>query len=106
MKTLTLILMFGAISSIAVAQCASGSPGTSCTGPLNVQPQSGNSTQSAITLMDLALPLPSPTAGQYTLSIANGMLVESDNGTGYHTLLGPQGAQGPAGPTGPPGAAG
>jgi hypothetical protein len=102
-------LLFGILillSGISWAQCTTGNPGTNCSGPLNVQPQSGNTAQSAITLVDLALPVPAPATGQYTLSIAGGMLQESDNGKGYHSLVGPPGPQGPqgtAGPTGPQG---
>ena len=71
-----------------------------------MQPQTGNNTQSAITLVDLGLPALAPAAGQYTLSIASGMLVESDNGNSYHSLVGPQGPQGATGPTGPQGTTG
>ena len=112
MRTYSLILVLGSLCGISIAQCGSGNPGTSCTGPLIVQPQGGNSGQSAITMIDLGLSLPSPAAGQYTLSIANGMLVESDNGNGYRSLMGPQGPQGtpgtagPTGPAGTPGATG
>jgi hypothetical protein len=112
------VLALGVLSGIAAAQCANGNPGTSCTGPLTVQPQPGNSWQSAITLMDIGFPLPAPSAGQYTLSIGSGMILESDNGNSYRSLSGPMGpsgpqgapgsvgAQGPPGPAGPPGAAG
>jgi hypothetical protein len=57
-------------------------------------------------LVDLGLALPNPGAGQYTLSIANGILQESDNGTSYHSLVGPPGPQGAAGPAGAQGAKG
>ncbi len=53
--------------------------------------------------------MPAPAVGQYTLSIASGMLLESDNGNSYHSLvgpLGPQGPQGAAGAAGPAGAQG
>lgn len=96
-------------SGIAVAQCATGNPGTNCSGPLTVQPPAGNTQQSAITLVDLGLPVPAPLTGEYTLSIANGILQESDNGNSYHALVGPPGApgaQGVAGPSGPQGSAG
>jgi hypothetical protein len=106
MKNCWLAVMLSLLSGISWAQCANGNPGTSCNGPLSVQPQSGNNTQSAITLVDLGLPVLSPVAGQYTLSIASGMLVESDNGSSYHTLTGPQGLQGPTGPVGPQGPTG
>lgn len=102
-------LLFGIlilVSGMSWAQCTTGNPGTNCSGPLNVQPQPGNTGQSAITLVDLALPVPAPAAGQYTLSIASGILQESDNGQGYHSLVGPPGPQGTAGPTGPQGPAG
>jgi hypothetical protein len=59
-----------------------------------------------ITLIDLGLPLPSPGIGQYTLSIASGMILESDNGNGYHSLVGPSGPQGPSGASGATGPAG
>jgi len=98
--------MLSLLSGTSWAQCANGNPGTNCGGPLSVQPQSGNKTQSAITLVDLGLPALAPAAGQYTLSIASGVLVESDNGNSYHSLVGSQGPQGPAGPTGPQGSAG
>ena len=106
MKNCWLAVVLSLLPGISWAQCANGNPGTSCNGPLSVQPQSGNNTQSAITLMDLALPLLAPAAGQYTLSVASGMIVESDNGSSYHTLLGPQGLQGPTGQSGPQGATG
>jgi len=102
-------LLFGMLvlwSGSSWAQCATGTPGTNCNGPLSVQPQTGNNTQSGITLVDLGLPVLAPVAGQYTLSIASGMLVESDNGNNYHSLVGSQGPQGPAGPTGPQGTTG
>jgi hypothetical protein len=115
------IVILSLLSGMSWAQCITGSPGTNCSGPLTVQPPSGNTVQSAITLVDIGLPLQSPTGGQYTLSIANGILQESDNGASYHSLVGPQGlngatgstgaqgqtgAQGPTGPQGPPGTPG
>src|SRR5208337_2706550 len=106
MKNYLLAGMLSLLSGTSWAQCANGNPGTNCGGPLSVQPQSGNKTQSAITLVDLGLPALAPAAGQYTLSIASGVLVESDNGNSYHSLVGSQGPQGPAGPTGPQGSAG
>ena len=106
MKKRWLAGMLILLSGISWAQCVNGNPGTSCSGPLSVQPQSGNNAQSAITLVDLGLPALAPAAGQYTLSIASGMLVESDNGNNYHSLMGLQGPQGPAGPSGPQGTTG
>ena len=106
MKNCVLIVLLSLLSGISWAQCTTGTPGTNCSGPLSVQPQSGNNVQSAITLVDLGLPALAPAAGQYTLSIASGMLVESDNGNSYHSLMGPQGLQGATGPTGPQGTAG
>src|SRR5579859_6123013 len=106
MKNCRLVVLLSLLSGISWSQCSNGNPGSSCNGPLSVQPQSGNNTQSAITLVDLGLPVLAPAAGQYTLSIASGMLVESDNGTSYHALMGPQGPQGPAGQTGPQGTTG
>jgi Collagen triple helix repeat (20 copies) len=106
MKDYLLIGMLGLLSGSAWGQCVTGNPGTNCSGPLNVQPQSGNTNQSAITLVDLGLPVPSPVPGQYTLSIASGMLLESDNGNSYHSLVGPQGVQGATGLAGPTGAQG
>jgi len=103
MKNYLLIGMLSLLSGISWTQCTTGNPGTNCNGPLSVQPQSGNTSQSAITLVDLALPVPAPAAGHYTLSIASGMLLESDNGNGYHSLVGPSGPQGPKGATGPAG---
>jgi len=94
------------LSGISWAQCSSGQSGTNCSGPLNVQPQPGNTAQSAITLIDLGLPLPSPTGGQYTLSIASGMILESDNGNSYHSLVGASGPPGQNGATGPTGSNG
>jgi hypothetical protein len=109
MKHYLLICMLSLLSGVSWAQCTSGNPGTNCSGPLNVQPQSGNSAQSAITFVDLGLPLPTPAVGQYTLSIASGMILESDNGNSYHSLVGPpgpQGAQGQKGYTGSTGSPG
>lgn len=97
------ILIF---SGISWAQCSTGQSGTNCSGPLNVQPQPGNAAQSAISLIDLGLPLPNPTIGEYTLSIASGMILESDNGNSYHSLMGPQGPMGANGATGPAGTLG
>jgi hypothetical protein len=109
MKNYLLVGVLSLLSAVSWAQCSAGGSGTTCTGPLSVQPQSGNKSQSAITLVDLGLPGVAPAAGQYTLSISGGMLVESDNGNNYHPLMGaqgPQGAQGPAGSQGAVGAAG
>jgi hypothetical protein len=106
MKKCWLAGMLSLLSGVSWAQCVTGNPGTSCTGPLTVQPQTGNNAQSAITLVDLGLPLLAPAASQYTLSIASGMLVESDNGNSYHSLMGLQGPQGAAGAAGPQGTAG
>ena len=103
MKHCLLIGMLGLLSSLSWAQCATGNPGTNCSGPLTVQPQTGNTFQSAITLVDLGLPVPTPVVGQYTLSIASGMFLESDNGNNYHSLVGPPGSQGLTGPAGPQG---
>jgi len=103
MKNYLSILMLVLVSGISWAQCTTGTPGTNCSGPLNVQPQSGNTGQSAITFVDLGLPVPAPAGGQYTLSIASGILQESDNGNSYHSLAGPFGPQGPQGATGPAG---
>lgn len=106
MKNCLLIVMLTLLSGISWAQCTTGTPGTNCSGPLSVGPQTGNNTQSAITLVDLGLPVLAPAAGQYTLSIGNGMLVESDNGNNYHSLVGAQGPQGGVGPIGATGATG
>src|ERR1039458_8357322 len=106
MKNFLLIGLLTLLSGISWSQCATGNPGTNCSGPLTVQPQSGNTGQSAITLVDLGLAVPAPAVGQYTLSIASGMLLESDNGNSYHSLVGPLGPQGPQGATGPAGAVG
>jgi hypothetical protein len=103
MKNCLRIGVLSLLSGIACAQCNTGNPGTSCSGPLSVQPQPGNTGQSAITLVDLGLPVPAPALGQYTLSIAGGMLQESDDGNSYHSLVGPIGPQGPKGATGPAG---
>lgn len=94
------------LSGTMWAQCATGNPGTTCSGPLTVQPQSGNANQSAITLTDLGLPVPTPGPGQYTVSIAGGILQESDNGNAYHPLVGATGPQGPQGSPGTPGPTG
>src|ERR1035441_5747868 len=99
MKNFLLIGLLTLLSGISWSQCATGNPGTNCSGPLTVQPQSGNTGQSAITLVDLGLAVPAPAVGQYTLSIASGMLLESDNGNSYHSLVGPLGPQGPQGAT-------
>jgi len=100
MKSCLLIGMLSLLSGILWAQCTTGNPGTNCSGPLDVQPPPGNTEQSAITMVDLGLPVPTPMVGQYTLSIASGMLQESDNGNSYHSLVGPSGPQGPKGATG------
>ncbi len=106
MKNFLLIGVLTLLSGISWAQCATGTPGTNCSGPLTVQPVSGNTAQSAITLVDLGLPVPAPAVGQYTLSISSGVLVESDNGNSFHSLVGASGPQGPQGVTGAVGAAG
>ncbi len=106
MKNFILIGLLSLLSGISWAQCTPGTPGTNCSGPLTVQPESGNTAQSAITLVDLGLPVPVPAVGQYTLSIASGMLLESDNGNSYHSLVGPLGPQGPQGAAGAAGPAG
>jgi len=103
MKRYLYLGILSLLSAISWAQCTSGSPGTNCSGPLNVQPQPGNTGQSAITFIDLGLPVPNPAAGEYTLSIASGMILESDNGSGYHSLVGPPGPQGSSGLEGPSG---
>src|SRR5216684_3368578 len=94
MKHYLWIGMLSLVSGISWAQCTNGTSGTNCSGPLSVQPQSGNTGQSAIILVDLGLPVPAPAGGQYTLSIAGGILQESDNGNSYHSLVGPPGPQG------------
>jgi len=106
MKRYLLIVILSLVSGTSWSQCATGNPGTNCSGPLTVQPQPGNKYQSAITLVDLGLSVPPPLVKQYTLSISNGILVESDNGNNYHSLVGPPGTQGPAGNVGPVGPAG
>jgi hypothetical protein len=109
MKRYLYIGILNLLSAISWAQCVAGSPGTNCSGPLNIQPQPGNTGQSALTLMDLGFPMPSPTAGEYTLSIASGVILESDNGNAYHSLVGasgPRGSSGAEGPSGPRGARG
>jgi len=106
MKNFILIGVLSLLSGISWSQCATGNPGTNCSGPLTVQPPSGNTAQSAITLVDLGLAVPAPAVGQYTLSIASGMLLESDNGNSYHSLVGPLGPQGPQGADGTAGAQG
>lgn len=103
MRYCLLIVLLSLLPGVSQAQCATGNPGTNCTGPLTVQPQPGNAVQSAITLVDLGQPLPAPATGQYTLSISSGMILESDNGNSYHSLVGPSGPQGPQGATGPTG---
>jgi hypothetical protein len=103
MRNYLFIGLLSLLSELSLAQCTTGNPGTNCSGPLNVQPQQGNAAQSAITLVDLGLPVPAPAAGQYTLSIASGILLESDNGNSYHPLVGPSGPQGAPGATGPTG---
>jgi hypothetical protein len=106
MKYYLLIGMLSLLSGISGAQCVTGNPGTNCSGPLSVQPQVGNTRQSALTFVDLGMPVPAPLVGHYTLSIANGMLQESDNGNSYHSLVGPPGPQGAAGTAGAQGAKG
>lgn len=106
MKYRLLIGVLTLLSGLSGAQCVTGNPGTNCSGPLNVQPQAGNTRQSAITLVDIGLAVPAPAGGQYTLSIANGILQESDNGNSYHSLVGPPGPQGATGAPGPKGATG
>jgi hypothetical protein len=106
MKSYLSAAMLILLSGVSWGQCSTGTPGTNCSGPLSVQPQSGNNTQSAITLVDLGLPGVAPAVGQYTLSIAGGMLVESDNGNSYHSLMGMQGPPGATGATGTAGTTG
>ncbi|MGB9488910.1 MAG: collagen-like protein, partial [Terriglobales bacterium] len=106
MKSYLWIGLLCLLSVSASAQCTSGTPGTNCSGPLSVQPQAGNTAQSAITLVDLGLPAPASASGNYTLSIVGGVIVESDNGNAYHSLVGPPGAPGMIGPAGPQGASG
>jgi len=106
MPIATSIVLLGLLCGISEAQCIAGSPGTNCSGPLSVQPQAGNLAQSAISLVDLGLAVPAPAVGQYTLSIAGGMLLESDDGSDYHSLAGAPGAPGEAGPVGARGAKG
>jgi hypothetical protein len=106
MKDYVLIGLLGLLSGTSWGPCVTGSPGTNCSGPLNVQPPSGNANQSALTLVDLGLPVPLPVVGQYTLSVASGVILESDNGNNYHSLVGAQGMQGSTGPAGPAGAQG
>lgn len=106
MKNYLLIGMLSLGSGISWAQCTTSTAGTNCTGPLSVQPQTGNKQQSAITLVDLGLPVPAPAAGQYTLTVASGMVAESDNGNSYHSLMGPMGLPGPQGPAGATGSQG
>jgi hypothetical protein len=57
MKNCWLAILLSLLSGMSWAQCSTGNPGTSCTGPLSVQPQSGNNAQSTITLVDLGLPV-------------------------------------------------
>src|SRR5580692_4053663 len=102
MKRYLYIAILNLLSAMSWAQCTAGSPGTNCSGPLNIQPQPGNAGQSALSLIDLGFPMPSPLAGEYTLSIANGLILESDNGNAY-SLVGPSGLQGPSGAEGPSG---
>lgn len=109
MKTsYSIILVFIALSAISSAQCTNGGSGTTCTGPVTVSPPSGNKTQSAIVLTDLGsgTSAPSPSSGNYVLSIVSGIIQESDNSGAYHSLVGPAGLQGPAGPAGTAGAKG
>jgi len=103
------VICIGALGSSAYGQCSGGTPGTTCSGPVTVQPPPGNTTQSAVTLTDLGLTAPAPASGEYTLSIVSGIIQESDNGGSYHSLagpMGPQGIRGPAGPQGGQGASG
>lgn len=51
-------------SGISWAQCTTGSPGPNCSGSLSGQPPTGNTRQSAITLVDLGLPVPAAVVGQ------------------------------------------
>src|SRR5580700_6076350 len=106
MKDYVLIGLLGLLSGTSWGQCVTGSPGTNCSGPLNVQPPSGNANQSALTLVDLGLPVPLPVVGQYTLSVASGVILEADNGNNYPSLVGAQGMPGSTGPAGPAGAQG
>ncbi len=109
MKTsYSIILLFVALSGICSAQCANGGSGTSCNGPVTVSPPRGNTSQSAIILTDLGsgTSAPSPSSGNYILSIINGSIQESDNNGFYHSLIGPMGPAGLQGPAGPVGVAG
>jgi hypothetical protein len=91
------------LSCFSAAQCTSGNPGTNCMAPLTVSPAAGNTVQSAIVLVDIGLPVPTPAVKSYILSIVSGVIQESDNGGAYHSLVGPPGQNGATGPMGPPG---
>jgi hypothetical protein len=106
MKRIAIAVLLLMSSVIAAAQCSTGSPGTTCAGPLTIQPSASNTTQTAIILVDLGLPLVPPAGKQYILSIASGVLQESDNGGAYHSLVGPQGPPGSAGSAGSQGVTG
>jgi len=85
MKNIAWLCPLILLASFMSAQCTgNGQSGTSCTGPLTVTPQSGNATQSAIILVDISQPAPSPAKSSYILSIVNGIIQESDNGQPYH----------------------
>ncbi len=106
MKFFVLIALSILAPGVSAAQCGAGTTGTNCIGPLTVQPPPGNKSQSSITLIDLGLPVPAPASGLYTLSIASGVLMETDNGNSYHSLVGSPGATGPAGANGAVGPSG
>lgn len=101
------IMFITCLSSLTGAQCAPliPGPGSGCVGPVLITTASPT-VQSSIILVDISKPVPTPAATQYILSIVNGTLQESDNGSAYHTLVGPKGDPGAVGASGQPGVAG
>lgn len=100
-------ILFGILLAMvpigAMAQCIVISGGTICTGPVLIQPSSSDTTQSSIGLIDRGMPSPVPAPKFYFLSISGGIIMESDDGSSYHSLVGPRGATGATGATGPRG---
>lgn len=104
MKLLATVLLLG---SFAGAQCPAmiPGPGTTCSGPVLITDKPPT-VQSSVILVDIGLPNPKPTKGQYIVSIVNGTIQESDDAQPYRTLTGPKGDKGDKGDVGATGAVG
>ena len=69
------------LTSIASAQCGSGTSGTNCNSPLNVS--GSTAAQSSVGFTDNGAEPPSPAPSQYWLSISSGTIRLSANGQPY-----------------------